>query len=292
MLSESGTISSVPSENQGLLRDIQPRLDMTSKSSFTPSASPISNNSPRMPTYYRAHAGRKDDVTQYNPYRKPHAVSTCHVSSGLPNKEESTRPLIEIPYRSPNCYPSLDTRRLSYIGMDSSTYGKSAYSFNDDEAITTPLTPLTQHSDDMRTYEGVSFPYTASNNPHYTTPHETSTVGQVSQDNNSNSKAARRRRAHLQSEQRRREHIKDGMNLITNIVPACRESRDIKNLSKASILRHAHDYVVHLIQELQHWKKVCASKDQEIADLRRHLGVSPSPPQWHQLHATYKRTGE
>ncbi|KAI5857203.1 hypothetical protein BZA05DRAFT_433819 [Tricharina praecox] len=56
------------------------------------------------------------------------------------------------------------------------------------------------------------------------------------------SKHEKRRRNHLNSEKKRRENIKSGMDALFQLVPACRDQQE----SKANILRKTRDYILEL----------------------------------------------
>lgn len=62
----------------------------------------------------------------------------------------------------------------------------------------------------------------------------------------SSTSSSSRRHAHILSEQRRRENINGGFQLLKNSVPFCKGTQD----SKAMILKKAVDYIVSLEQEL------------------------------------------
>ncbi|RPA73550.1 hypothetical protein BJ508DRAFT_186175, partial [Ascobolus immersus RN42] len=57
------------------------------------------------------------------------------------------------------------------------------------------------------------------------------------------SKHEKRRRNHLNSEKRRRENIKGGMDSLVDLVPSCRNIQE----SKANILRKTKDYIMQLL---------------------------------------------
>ncbi|KAF8242229.1 hypothetical protein K440DRAFT_524949, partial [Wilcoxina mikolae CBS 423.85] len=56
------------------------------------------------------------------------------------------------------------------------------------------------------------------------------------------SKHEKRRRNHLNSEKKRRENIKGGMDALFQLVPACRDQQE----SKANILKKTKEYILEL----------------------------------------------
>lgn len=76
----------------------------------------------------------------------------------------------------------------------------------------------------------------------------------------SSTSSSNRRHAHILSEQRRRENINGGFQLLKNSVPFCKGTQD----SKAMILKKAVEYIMSL--------------EQELAQLRYHEGMAHQPP--------------
>ncbi|KAF3936623.1 hypothetical protein ABW19_dt0200115 [Dactylella cylindrospora] len=245
------------------------------------SSSPVSIVSPKFPSFSRFASRRRDSsVNQYHPYKKENcSYSAAHGNLSLPGLKPSLdqRSGFVAPRSPPN------TRKSSFAASDSSSsFGRTGFVFNEDDIVTTPLTPLTQHSEEgNHTIKEEIFD--SSLVQRYQQNQE---ALKTSKQSNELAKAARRRKAHLQSEQRRREHIKDGMDRLVQIVPACQESRDTKGISKASILKHAYEYIYQLRTDLQNLKQINNSKDREIAELRRRLALSnPCPPtHWRAPH--------
>ncbi|KAK6347699.1 hypothetical protein TWF718_005536 [Orbilia javanica] len=239
------------------------------------SSSPVSMVSPKISSFSRFVAKRRDcSVAQYHPYKKDNcAYPISHSGLPLPALKTSfdQRGVAIAPRSPPN------TRKSSFAASDSSSsFGRAGFAFGEEDIVTTPLTPLTQHSDETHTIKEESMMFDSSLVQRYQQTQENMKGSRQSAEL---AKAARRRKAHLQSEQRRREHIKDGMDRLVQVVPACRESRDTKGISKAAILKHAYEYIYYLHTELQGLRQSTASKDREIAELRRRLGhPAPVPP--------------
>ncbi|EGX46195.1 hypothetical protein TWF173_000713 [Orbilia oligospora] len=241
------------------------------------SSSPVSMVSPKMSSFSRFVAKRRDcSAAQYHPYKKDNcAYSINHNGLPLPALKTSfdQRAVVGAPRSPPN------TRKSSFAASDSSSsFGRAGFVFGEEDIVTTPLTPLTQHSDETHTIKEETMMFDSSLVQRYQQTQENMKGSRQSAEL---AKAARRRKAHLQSEQRRREHIKDGMDRLVQIVPACQESRDTKGISKAAILKHAYEYIYHLRAELQGYKQMNQNKDREIAELRRRLGHPHTVPPAH-----------
>ncbi|KAK6358834.1 hypothetical protein TWF696_000014 [Orbilia brochopaga] len=253
-------------------------------SSYAPSlsnssSSPVSTVSPKISSFLRFAPKRRDcSSNQYHPYRKenfsyPSGHGHSHGPLPLPALKTSfeQRSAVGAPRSPPN------TRKSSFAASDSSSsFGRTGFVFGEEDLVSTPLTPLTQHSEEAQTNKEELFD--ASLVQRYQKTQES--VKNTKQSTEL-AKAARRRKAHLQSEQRRREHIKDGMDRLVQVVPACQESRDTKGISKAAILKHAYEYIYQLRTDLQNLKQLNVTKDREIAELRRRVALSSSGPPAH-----------
>ncbi|KAJ6257155.1 hypothetical protein Dda_8041 [Drechslerella dactyloides] len=274
---EAAAVSTVKSPNQTYRAQEQPRGEYSrphsssySQSLSNSSSSPVSTISPKLSSFLRFAPKRRDCASnQYHPYRKEScSYLSSHGHGALPLPALKTnfeqRSAAVAPRSPPN------TRKSSFAASDSSSsFGRTGFIFGEEDLVSTPLTPLTQHSEEAQTTKEESF--------------DTSLVQRYQQTQESLkntkqstelAKAARRRKAHLQSEQRRREHIKDGMDRLVQVVPACQESRDTKGISKAAILKHAYEYIYQLRTDLQNLKQLNMNKDREIAELRRRLALS------------------
>ncbi|KAK6499572.1 hypothetical protein TWF481_009936 [Arthrobotrys musiformis] len=241
------------------------------------SSSPVSMASPKISSFSRFMSKKRDcSAAQYHPYKKDGcAYPINHGGLPLPALKTSfdQRNVAGAPRSPPN------TRKSSFAASDSSSsFGRSGYIFGDEDIVTTPLTPLTQHSDETHTIKEETMMFDSSLVQRYQQTQENMKGNRQSAEL---AKAARRRKAHLQSEQRRREHIKDGMDRLVQVVPACQESRDTKGISKASILKHAYEYIYQLRTEIHGMKQIIGNKDREIAELRRRLGQPNLAPPAH-----------
>lgn len=238
------------------------------------SSSPVSMVSPKISSFSRLAANRRDcSATQYHLYKKDNCAYPIN-HNGLPLPALKTsfdqRNVAGAPRSPPN------TRKGSFAASDSSSsFGRAGFVFGEEDIVTTPLTPLTQHSDETHAIKEETMMFESPLVQRYQQIQENTKGSRQSAEL---AKAARRRKAHLQSEQRRREHIKDGMGRLVQIVPACQESRDTKGISKAAILKYAYEYIYHLRTEIQGLRQVNSNKDREIAELRRRLGYPSVPP--------------
>ncbi|KAK6524312.1 hypothetical protein TWF694_005964 [Orbilia ellipsospora] len=240
------------------------------------SSSPVSLISPKISSFSRFVSKRKDgSANQYHPYKKEScAYPGGHGALPLPALKTSFdhRNTTGAPRSPPN------TRKSSFAASDSSSsFGRTGFTFSEEDVMSIPLTPLTQHSEEIQTGKDESIIFDSSSAQRYQQGQE---ILKSNKHSAELAKAARRRKAHLQSEQRRREHIKDGMDRLVQIVPACQESRDTKGISKAAILKHAYEYIYQLRTDLQGLKQLNMNKDREIAELRRRLALSNPPPHW------------
>lgn len=99
----------------------------------------------------------------------------------------------------------------------------------------------------------------------------TSSSAQNTDDEDSDQKSAlsykeRRREAHTQAEQKRRDAIKRGYEDLQFLVPTCQQQDSISSykLSKATILQRSIDYIQFLLQQ----KK---KQDEELSSLRKEV---------------------
>lgn len=99
----------------------------------------------------------------------------------------------------------------------------------------------------------------------------TSSSAHNSDDEDSDSKSTmsykeRRREAHTQAEQKRRDAIKKGYDQLQDLVPTCQQQDSLSGykLSKATVLQKSIDYIQFLIQQ----KK---KQEEEIAGLRKEV---------------------
>ena len=78
-------------------------------------------------------------------------------------------------------------------------------------------------------------------------------------------KHEKRRRNHLESEKRRRENIKSGMDGLLALVPKCQD----KGLSKAVILNETRDYVMELQNALRRTEKELHEERMKVQQLEQ-----------------------
>lgn len=76
------------------------------------------------------------------------------------------------------------------------------------------------------------------------------------------SKHEKRRRNHLNSEKKRRENIKSGMDALFELVPACKDQQE----SKANILKKTKEFILDL-------QSMLYSVTEDNKELRRRAGV-------------------
>lgn len=81
-------------------------------------------------------------------------------------------------------------------------------------------------------------------------------------------KHEKRRISHLNSEKKRRESIKGGMDALLELVPGCRDVR----LSKANVLREAREYILELRGGFREMEEEIERQRRENEDLRRAIG--------------------
>lgn len=86
-------------------------------------------------------------------------------------------------------------------------------------------------------------------------------------------KQEKRRRNHLNSEKRRRENIKGGMDSLVDLVPTCRNIQE----SKANILKKTRDYMLTILQGYNNGQREIVKLKQENQELRRLLGLQNQP---------------
>ncbi|XP_062540041.1 max-like protein X isoform X2 [Armigeres subalbatus] len=91
-------------------------------------------------------------------------------------------------------------------------------------------------------------------------------------DNNKSSTMSykeRRREAHTQAEQKRRDAIKKGYDSLQELVPTCQQTdASGYKLSKASVLQKSIDYIGYLHQHKKKQDEDCASLHKEVMALR------------------------
>ena len=87
-------------------------------------------------------------------------------------------------------------------------------------------------------------------------------------------KQEKRRRNHLNSEKRRRENIKGGMDALVDLVPSCRNIQE----SKANILKKTREYIFQILNGYKDAQLEVKRLSQENKELRRLLSLQ-SPVQ-------------
>ena len=88
-------------------------------------------------------------------------------------------------------------------------------------------------------------------------------------------KQEKRRRAHLNSEKRRRENIKGGLDALVELVPYCKNIQE----SKANILKKTREYIFHLMHLYDKSQMEVKRLGQENKELRRLLALQAPPQQ-------------
>jgi MAX-like protein X len=80
----------------------------------------------------------------------------------------------------------------------------------------------------------------------------------------------RRREAHTQAEQKRRDAIKKGYEDLQNVIPMCQQADGIgsQKLSKAAILQKSIDYIQYLIQQKKKQEEDVESLRKEVMALK------------------------
>lgn len=86
-------------------------------------------------------------------------------------------------------------------------------------------------------------------------------------------KHEKRRLNHLNSEKKRRENIKDGMDALFKLVPECRD----KGMSKANILKMTREYILELHNGARELHTEIRHARQENEELRRYVGHQQEP---------------
>ena len=168
-------------------------------------------------------------------------------------------------------------RKASLTESDLSSYGRRpSLSHSDRESVASPpMTPMTEMSDDTPTIIDEHSTRHGSmsmdqNNLQGSLPsisHQFPGGKRVSE----HSKLERRRNAHLLSEKKRREKIKDGMDRLKKLVPSCRNIQDSKAISKAIILRNTTDFLQQVLLKQEKYMNECKLLRQENAELRQLL---------------------
>lgn len=98
---------------------------------------------------------------------------------------------------------------------------------------------------------------------HHVNPHHHHHQQQPHHHEEKISKHEKRRRNHLNSEKKRRENIKSGMDALFELVPACRDQQE----SKANILKKTKDFILEL-------QSAVYGLAEENKELKRRGGVS------------------
>ncbi|KAF8458834.1 hypothetical protein BGX38DRAFT_289928 [Terfezia claveryi] len=88
-------------------------------------------------------------------------------------------------------------------------------------------------------------------------------------------KQEKRRRAHLNSEKRRRENIKGGLDALVELVPYCKNIQE----SKANILKKTREYIFHLMHLYDNSQMEVKRLNQDNKELRRLLALQAPPQQ-------------
>lgn len=80
----------------------------------------------------------------------------------------------------------------------------------------------------------------------------------------------RRREAHTQAEQKRRDAIKKGYDTLQNLVPTCQQNGDVSGykLSKATVLQRSIDYIRYMHQNKKTQEEERAALQKEVTALR------------------------
>ncbi|KAK7590116.1 hypothetical protein V9T40_001729 [Parthenolecanium corni] len=85
----------------------------------------------------------------------------------------------------------------------------------------------------------------------------------------SHSYKERRREAHTQAEQKRRDAIKKGYTTLQDLVPACQQTDNSGyKLSKATVLQKSIDYIQHLLTQKQKYEEERNGLRKEVVALR------------------------
>jgi hypothetical protein len=83
------------------------------------------------------------------------------------------------------------------------------------------------------------------------------------------SKNEKRRRNHLNSEKKRRENIKSGMDALFQLVPACRDQQE----SKANVLKKAKDYILTMQTHMSELENDCRRMADENRRMKKMLST-------------------
>ncbi|XP_064616963.1 max-like protein X [Liolophura sinensis] len=80
----------------------------------------------------------------------------------------------------------------------------------------------------------------------------------------------RRREAHTQAEQKRRDAIKKGYDELQNIVPTCQQAETLgsQKMSKATVLQRSIDYIQFLVQQKKKQEEELDSLRKEVMALK------------------------
>lgn len=108
-----------------------------------------------------------------------------------------------------------------------------------------------------------------SSSTHNSEEEHTSDSEENSKSNSSLSYKERRREAHTQAEQKRRDAIKKGYDLLQDLVPTCQQNdASGYKLSKATVLQKSIDYVGYLKQQKNKQEEDRAAMLKEVKALR------------------------
>lgn len=86
-------------------------------------------------------------------------------------------------------------------------------------------------------------------------------------------KHEKRRINHLNSEKKRRENIKDGMDALLKLVPQCTDPQ----MSKANILKKTREFILELHDGARSLQIEIKRVHQENDELRRYVGHQQDP---------------
>lgn len=100
-------------------------------------------------------------------------------------------------------------------------------------------------------------------------------------------KHEKRRRNHLNSEKRRRENIKGGMDALVDLVPTCRNIQE----SKANILRKTRDYInqlLHMNSDLSLRARVNETELHRLRQVCIYNGIDPNTGTMHSAPSVHE----
>lgn len=241
------------------LRLHQPSRHSPLLPSFPLSASPLTT-SPSVPGPLRISTSTRKNSVGFHPYgSRPTSSSSNRLMSF--SHEHDYKHSLPSP-RSPAI-----PRKQSLTDSELS-YGARPHSDREDGG-SPPMTPMTEMSDDS--------PTIIDEHHHGMDPNMKGSLPAMSQQYtggkrvSEHSKLERRRNAHLLSEKKRREKIKDGMDRLKKLVPSCRNIQDSKAISKAIILRNTTEFLQQVLLKQEKYMNECKLLRQENAELRQLL---------------------